>query len=299
MVSFYRPSVAVVCRWFQAGAGLTRSFDQEDFEKRLAAPLHRFMQGMGSEVKNIVVVSNADTRFGLGEATDENGRTPTEHALCSRFPNEIANGFLCVVVDHGWGNNAGSAHALNAGWQTVIKTSSVSHILSWNPELEMTGGILARMFAHLERHGLDFVGAYRQGYWRLYQWALAQNTACLYPVEILQKVEGFSSENCDGNSGMTIDIPAVGKAILAGMDDFDLALRLSKKIERMPRWGMVGRADPFLWDINFSPDTDRAKMLQVKIIRQPIVMEKLVELHYPGISYHELLDEFFANRHED
>lgn len=305
-VSFYKPTVAVICRWFQIGAGFpqkdgqVKQFDMKDFEIRLAAPLHRFMKSMGSEVKNIVVVSNADTRFGLGEATGVNGYTPTERALCNTFPNEIANGFLHVIVDHEWGNNAGSAHALNTGWKFATEISNAtSNILSWNPELEMTEGILARMFAHLERHGLDFVGAYRQGYWRLYQWAIAQNTACLYPVEVLRRGNGFSPENCDGNSGTTIEVPGIGKAILAGMDDFDFALRLSKVLGHMPRWGMVGRADPFLWDINFVPNSERAKLLQTKIARQPIVMEKYVAHHYPGISYNSLLDEFFANRHED
>lgn len=298
-VSFYKPTVAVICRWFQIGAGVTKSFNQEDFEKRLAAPLRRFMRSIGSEVKHIIIVSNADLRFGLGEATNEFGCTPTEYALYATFPNEIANKFLRVVADHEWGNNAGSAHALNTGWQFAVETSNVSHILSWNPELEMTSGILARMFAHLERHGLDFVGAYRQGYWRLYQWALAQNTVCLYPVEVLRRADGFSPKNCDGNSGTTIEVPAIGKAILAGMDDFDFALRLSKVLGHMPRWGMVGRADPFLWDVNFVPNSERAKLLQTKIIRQPIVMEKLAVLHYPDVPYNNLLDEFFAHRHED
>ncbi|MDD2766394.1 MAG: hypothetical protein PHH40_01350 [Candidatus Moranbacteria bacterium] len=291
--------MAVICRWFQIGAGVTKSFNQEDFEKRLAAPLRRFMRSIGSEVKQIIIVSNADLRFGLGEATDEFGCTPTKRALFVAFPNEMTNGFLRVVVDKEWGNNAGSAHALNTGWRSAIETNNVSHILSWNPELEMTSGILARMFAHMERHGLDFVGAYRQGYWRLYQWALAQNTACLYPIEVLQKMEGFSPENCDGNDNRTIELPAVGQVALAGMDDFDLALRFSKKTQRMPRWGMVGRADPFLWDVNFAPNTERARLLQKKIIRQPMMMEHLVKLHYPEISYNELLDEFFAHRHED
>lgn len=303
--AFFSPAVSIVCRWFQIGAGLPgedgiiKPFNPQDFETRLAAPLRRFMRAMGSEVKSIVVVSNADDRFGLGEGLGEHDQTPTVHAIRQAFREEVAHGFIKTVVDPIWGNNAGSAHALNIGWELAAKEDSATHILSWNPELQMTEGLLARMIAHMERHALDFVGAYRQGYWRLYQWQLAQNTACLYPVPVLQKLGGFSHENCDGNDGATIEVPGIGKVSLAGMDDFDLALRFAKTFDRIPRWGMVGRADPFLWDINFAPDSDRAKLLQAKIARQPIVMEKWVARHFPGVAYHDFMDSFFAHRHED
>lgn len=302
---FYDPSVSIVCRWFQAGTGLTdkggavKPLNMQDFEIRLAAPLRRFMRAMGSEVKSIVIVSNADGRFGLGEGIDEYGKTPTVHAVHHAFREEVEHGFIRTTIDPLWGNNAGSAHALNCGWELAAKEDGATHILSWNPELQMTEGLLARMLAHMERHALDFVGAYRQGYWRLYQWQLAQNTACLYPVEMLRKLSGFSAENCDGLDRQSIEAPGIGKVTLAGMDDFDLALRFAKAFDRIPRWGMVGRADPFLWDINFTPDSDRAKMLQAKIARQPIVMEKWVARHFPSVPYHEFMDSFFAHRHED
>ncbi len=303
--AFFSPTVSIVCRWFQIGAGradkggVIKPLNMQDFETRLAAPLRRFMRAMGSEVKSIVIVSNADDRFGLGESIDEHGQTPTVRAIRETFREEVAHGFVRTVVDPLWGNNAGSAHALNTGWELAAKEDGATHILSWNPELQMTEGLLARMLAHMERHALDFVGAYRQGYWRLYQWQLAQNTACLYPTQVLQNLSGFSHENCDGNDGATIEVPGIGKVTLAGMDDFDLALRFAKVFDRIPRWGMVGRADPFLWDINFGPDSDRAKLLQAKIARQPIVMEKWVARHFPGIAYHDFMDTFFAHRHED
>ncbi len=303
--AFFSPTVSIVCRWFQIGAdlfckdGYLKAFNATDFETRLAAPLRRFMRAMGSEVKSIVIVSNGDNRFGLGERVDPHGLTPTVYAIRNAFREEVAQGFIRTVVDPLWGNNAGSAHALNVGWELAAKEDRATHILSWNPELQMTGGLLARMLAHMERHALDFVGAYRQGYWRLYQWQLAQNTACLYPTEVLQNLNGFSHENCDGNNGATIEVPGIGKVALAGMDDFDLALRFATLFDRIPRWGMVGRTDPFLWDINFGPDSDRAKLLQAKIARQPIVMEKWVERHFPGIAYHDFMDNFFAHRHED
>ncbi len=302
---FSSPAVSIVCRWFQIGAdlphrdGYLKAFNPQDFETRLAAPLRRFMRTMGSEVKSIVIVSNGDNRFGLGEWIDPRGSTATVYAVRHVFANEVANGFIRTVVDPLWGNNAGSAHALNVGWELAAKEDGATHILSWNPELQMTGGLLARMLAHMERHALDFVGAYRQGYWRLYQWQLAQNTACLYPTYVLQSLNGFSSENCDGNDGTTVEVPGIGKVTLAGMDDFDLALRFAKTFDRTPRWGMVGRADPFLWDINFAPDSDRAKMLRAKIARQPIVMEQWVARHFPGVAYHDFMDTFFAHRHED
>lgn len=303
--TFFSPSVSIVCRWFQIGADLTgkdgilKPFYEQDFEARLAAPLRRFMSAMGSEVKSIIIVSNSDNRFGLGEGVDEHGQTPTVRAIHRAFRKEVDHGFIRTIIDPLWGNNAGSAHALNCGWELAVKQEGATHILSWNPELQMTEGLLARMLAHMERHALDFVGAYRQGYWRLYQWLLAQNTACLYPTQVLQSLNGFSPENCDGNDKATIEVPGIGKVALAGMDDFDLALRFAKTFDCIPRWGMIGRADPFLWDINFAPDSTRAKLLQMKIARQPIVMEKLVARHFPDVSYHDFMDKFFAHRHED
>lgn len=305
--SFYAPTVSVVCRWFQAGCecpdpkqnGVIKEFNWNDFEARLAQPLAHFMRTAGSDVKSVTIVSHGDHRFGSGEAIGADGQTATTRAIRQSFSNEIASGFLRTVIDTEWGNNAGSAHALNIGWELATKIDRTSHVLSWNPELQMTGWILARMLAHMERHALDFVGAYRQGYWRLYQWQLAQNTACLYPIETLCNLNGFSDENCDGNDRATIEVPGIGKVTLAGMDDFDLALRFAKAFDQIPRWGMVGRADPFLWDINFAPNSDRAKLLQAKIARQPIVMEKWVERHFPGVPYHDFMDSFFAHRHED
>lgn len=301
---FYEPRVAVVIRWFQSQVGLPQAdgsikpFDMEDFKERLVNPLHRFMQSMGREVKRIIIVSNSDQRFGLGEATDNEGHTSTFRALCHAFPREMAHDFIRVVIDPLWGNNAGTAHALNTGWATVQEDPEITHLLSWNPELQMTGGILARMFSHLERHGLDLTGAYRQGYWRLYQWQLPQNTACLYSMELLESLKGFSVE-CDGNDRSVIQIPSLGKVSRAGMEDYDLSLRYALQYGRFPRWGMVGRADPFFWDINFVPGSERAEMLRAKIARQPAVLEYRAQERFPNTPYPELMDTFFAHRHED
>lgn len=304
---FYSPNISVVCRWFQGGCGLPdpkqngviKKFDWNDFEARLARPLITFMQTAGPSIRSVTVVSHGDHRFGSGEAIDSDGYTPTMRAIQQSFPKEVASGFLRTIVDPLWGNNAGSAHALNTGWELATKLDQTSHVLSWNPELQMTGWILARMLAHMERHGLDFVGAYRKRYWLLYQWQIAQNTACVYTLEMLRKISGFSAENCDGLDRQSIEAPGIGKVTLAGMDDLDAALRYTKQSDRLPRWGMVGRADPFLWDVNFAPESDRAKMLQAKIARQPIVMEKWVARHFPSVPYHEFMDGFFAHRHED
>jgi hypothetical protein len=305
---FFTPCVAIVIRWFQAGCGYSDSkyggepklFDEADFEARFARPLRTFLSSAGSEVKCIVVVSNGDTRFGLGELVNTEGETTTSIAIRRTFPREVESGFLSIVIDDEWGNNAGSAHALNTGWRLATdQDERIDHILSWNPELQMTGSILARMLTHLERHYLDFVGVYRKRYWLLYQWRLAQNTACLYPVKVLRRVNGFSAGNCDGNDRATIAVPGIGSVTRAGMDDFDLALRLWLSIGRPPRWGMVGRADPFLWDVDFTPGTARAIMLQQKIARQPSIIEAWVNRHFPDQSFSSVMDAFFASGYSD
>lgn len=308
MGCFFRPQVAVVMRWFQPGCGFPdpendgtlKPFDEVDFQVRLVQPLRTFLSSMGDEVRHIVIVSNSDPRFGLGELVGADGKTATIRAIQRIFSREIENGLITIQADDEWGNNAGSAHALNLGWRlAVAQDRCVDHILSWNPELQMTGSILARMFAHLERHHLDFVGAYRKRYWYLYQWRMAQNTACLWPVEVLEKGGGFSAENCDGNDRATILIPGIGLVTRAGMEDFDFALRLWLASGHPPRWGMVGRADPFLWDVDYTPGTVRARMQQQKVARQPTVLMARAEQHFPDIPYSDLMDAFFANHHQD
>lgn len=309
MDCFFRPRVAVVIRWFQPGCGFPdpendgalKPFDEVDFQVRLVRPLRIFLSSLGEEVRRIVIISNSDPRFGLGESSvNAEGETATMAAIKRTFPREIESGFIRIQADDEWGNNAGSAHALNLGWRSAVdQDGGTDHILSWNPELQMTGGILARMLTHLERYHLDFVGAYRKRYWYLYQWQMAQNTACLYPVHVLESVGGFSPENCDGNDRRTITVPGIGQVTRASMDDFDLALRLWRAAERPPRWGMVGRADPILWDVDFIPGTERAIMLQKKIARQPSIIEAWVRRHFPDQDYSSVMDAFFANGHSD
>lgn len=305
--SFFAPQIAVVIRWFQAGCGFPdpkqngapKLFDEEDFETRLVRPLRTFVSSRDASVKQIIIVSNGDSRFGLGEHIDDAGETATMMALRRTFPDEIRDGLIHILVDREWGNNAGSAHALNLGWRSAVDQEEISYILSWNPEMAMTGGILARMLSHLEQHNLDFVGVYRKRYWLLYQWRLAQNTACLWSVETLQSINGFSPENCDGNDRRTITVPGFGVVTRAGMDDFDLALRCWLTQGRPLRWGMVCRADPVLWDVDFVPDDPRSTMLQAKIARQPSIIEAWVEHHFPGERFSEVMDTFFAEGHSE
>jgi hypothetical protein len=289
---------SIVLRVFDSGAGIRKDFSVSDFQNRFVSPLEIMMKTTFPEVVGFVVVSNGNPQYGLGEAMDSYGETLTTRAIHEAFPNQCKSGYIRTVVDRNWGNNAGSAHALNCGWRLAVKENCSTHILSWNPELQMTGHLLTQGFTHLERHNLDFLGFYRQGYWEKPQWAVAQNTACLYCVPFLESVDGFADE-CDGNDGRTIIVPEFGKVPFAGMDDFNLALRFKKQFGRTPRWGMVGRTRPFLWNIDFVPGTEREMMLKIKIARQYAVMQEWVQLYFQEMSFRTVMDDFFAHRHED
>ena len=112
MDCFFRPRVAVVIRWFQPGCGFPdpenygplKHFDEVDFQARLVRPLRIFLSSLGEEVRRIVIISNSDPRFGLGESSvNAEGETATMAAIKRTFPREIESGFIRIQADNEWG----------------------------------------------------------------------------------------------------------------------------------------------------------------------------------------------------
>lgn len=290
---------ATIVRFFDPGAEIRKPWNEKDFHDRFVRPVDLFLRSCSSEMQQLVVVSNGDTRFPLGEAVDQEGLTPTMRAIRKTFPIECTLGQITLVLDKEWGNNAGSASALNLGWQTAVAAKQVNYILSWNPEFVLSGHLVSRGLHHMEQHNLAVTGFYRRRWWERPQWAVNQNTASLWEVSLLQSVDGFSVD-CDGNDASKVVIPGTGElAQLAGMDDFDIMLRVAKRTGKFPRWGMVGRSSPSVWQIDFPPGSERAEMLRIKIARQYSVMQEWAKKHFPDVEFVHLMDSFFSHLHQD
>ena len=281
---------SIVIRAWQRGAGRPGvAFDQPAFERRLGRPIDLMLRTSDHKLARIVVVVNTDRRFPdfIGETVVHDGLTPTMRELKARFGDAID-----VLADPEWGNNAGSASALNAGWRHAAHCADVSHILSWNPEMALTGHHVERMRHHVYEHNLEICGYLRRGYWERPVFHLFQNTAAMYSTSALKEAGGFDTR-CDGNDGTTIDIDGLGRVTLAGMDDQDLLLRLTKARGEVPRIGMVGRRDPAQWQRHFPEEPERQKAFDIKIRRQYAVLRAWTHIHLPQMSLEDYLDLVF------
>lgn len=296
----------IVNRSWQKGAGYDAAFNEESCENRLAIPIEHMLETSGPELAGITVVVNGDNRFPafMGEAVAEDGTTPTVRALHKRFGNRVT-----TIVDREWGNNAGSAHALNIGWQRAAQNPNVSHIFSWNTEMALSGSDLRRMRQFMAEHDLEVCGQLRQGYddpayptRRLFQ-----NTATMYRLSLLQEVDGFDPW-CDGNDGATIQIEGLGKVVIAGMDDQDafaraVAMRMLAAgrelpcADDVPKWGMVGVDNPAAWQTVFPNDPARQKMFDDKIARQLAVFKIRVARRLPHLSFEAYLELLWQHMH--
>ncbi len=283
---------SIVIRAWQKGAGYDEKPLTQAFESRLVRPIELMLHTSNSDLNRIVVVVNGDDRFPsfLGENIAEDGSTPTVRMLRHHFGEQID-----VIVEKNWGNNAGSATALNTGWQYAARNPEVDHILSWNPEMALTGHHVAQMRYHMNEHWLEICGYLREGHWERPQFGLFQNTGAMYRLSTLQEVDGFS-EHTNGNDGITIETERLGRVTRAGMDDQDfLAHVTAVRGGEVPRIGMIGRSDPAPWQTQFPDDPDRQEMFDIKVERQYAVLREWVTMRLPGQTLEQYLGRVFRN----
>ncbi len=282
---------SIVIRAWQKGAGHEGvTFSEKGFISRIVKPIQLMLRTSNSDLGRIVVVVNTDQRFPdfLGEAMAEDGTTPTMRALKSAFGGDID-----ILSNMNWGNNAGSATALNSGWRYAAQNPEVDHILSWNPEMALTGHHVAQMRHQMYEHFLEICGYLREGWWERPQFALFQNTAALYRLASLQEVGGFD-ERCNGNDGQTIETERLGRVTCAGMEDQDFLLQLTKRRDgNVPRIGMIGRSNPAPWQRRFPDDPERQKMFDIKLERQYAVLRSWAAFHRPDMALEEYLGHVF------
>lgn len=285
--------VAVVARSFQAGTGEGgKPFDKEMFERLVASPISRLLKA--EVVQEIIVVINTEPGSKLAEIVSA-GISPTKQALKDRFPEETRSERIRILYCDNWGPNPGSAIALNYGLDIACK-KGVKWVLNWSPEIEMDGSRIKLGLAHAERYHLSVVGFLRQSWWEKPAWHVAQNTASLWNIEVLNRVNGFSPD-CNG-TGRTIKTIEYGDVSLAGMEDFHAMLKILKAMSTL-RWGMVGRAEPLFWDTDFPAGSERLTNHLKKVARQDQVMQAWTNDIFPELTFKKVMDRLFTSCYFD
>jgi len=289
--------IGVVTRSFQAGVGDNeKPFNTEEFERRVRLPIQRLLHC--ECVVLVIVMVNTEPGNPLAEIiSEEGGLSPTERALRDSFPNEISSKRLIVRPCSDWGKNPGSAVALNQG-DDVARECGMATVLHWSPEIQLTDYHLHQLMMHAEQHQLMVTGLLRQRWWERAQWNVAQNTAALWNLHLLKQVGGFDPR-CNG-TGETINVPEYGDVPLAGMEDFHAMLRIMKlsPVDNF-RWGMAGRSEPLIWDVNFPAGSSREKNHLIKVARQYAVMRQWAEEIYPELPFEVVMDRLFTCYHQD
>jgi len=286
--------VAVVTRSFQAGTGQGgKIFDREIFENMVARPISRLLKA--DVVRKIIVVINTETGSKLAEIVN-GGISPTAEALRDRFSAETQSGRIKILYCDNWGPNPGSAIALNKGLDYAETLPDINWILDWSPEIEMDGSRIELGLAHAERYHLSIVGFLRQGWWEKPAWHVPQNTASLWDIRALDKINGFARE-CNG-TGRIVKTAEYGEVPLAGMEDFHAMLRMMKAGSPL-RWGMVGRAEPLIWDTDFPAGSERLINHLKKVARQDHVMQAWADDIFPELTFKKVMDKLFASCYFD
>jgi len=160
----------------------------------------------------------------------------------------------------------------------------------------MDGFVIDNALRFAEERKLSMVGVLRQRHWEKPQWRVPQNTACLWKISSLQNVGGFSPE-CNG-TGRTISTPEFGEVALAGMEDFHAMLKMLRQDDDL-RWGMIGRANPLKWEVDFPHGSERERNHLIKVSRQYSVMKQWAIDVFPNLSFETVMDLIFARGHQD
>lgn len=277
--------------------GVTRSFqagkNAETFNKNIFAKNEKAVKNLLliEEVEKLIIATCGGGKF--TEIPDINGVLPTVASFQKAFPMEVESGRLILHACVDWGDNRGSATALNDGL-AIAKKLGAKWVMNWSQEIECDSHLIYEALTHAERHNLLVIGALRQNWWERPQWTLPQNTISIWDTEILSSIKGFASE-CNG-TGETVTTKEYGKVSLAGMEDFHAMLRIMKNNPESFRWGMIRRLTPLKWDTDFQEDPKRELAHLKKIARQPLVMEEYAKKIFPDIPFKELMDYHFFSK---
>lgn len=284
--------VIINTRSFQGGKD-AGNFDHQKFIKTVADPIRKLITNHLEVIDRIVVTTNGEPGNKLAEVV-ENGKTPTMIALEKNFPDEVIRGIIVPCLCADWGQNPGSATALNVGLEIAV-ANNAKWLLNWSPEMEIDGYLINEATVLAEQRCLKVVGALRQSWWDKPQWNLPQNTIALWSVPMLAGIGGFAAE-CNG-TGEKIYTPEYGEVPLAGMEDFHAMLRIMKADPENFRWGMIRRPEALVWDTNFEPGSEREKNHLIKVARQYNVMKSYAGKIFPEVPFNTLMDRFFARYH--
>ena len=287
--------ISVIIRSFQIGAGRGKVFNQSLFKKSVCTQIKNILTY--DLFDKVIVLTNGDTSTELGEATDRQNRTYTSKAIEEAFKNEINKKRLFVHTCNNWGENPGSATALNEGITLSRNFSSNTFLFIWSPELNIDYDKIACAIRVINDFNLEVVGFLREKWQEKIQWQVIQNTAALWRVSSLIEINGFDPK-CNGSEGEVISLEKFGNVRIAGMEDFHAMLRLLK-IRPTFLWGMVGSSDPLIWDTNFKPGSERERNHLIKVKRQYLVMKKYAEVIFPEYSFDELIYKLFLNYYQD
>ncbi|MFZ3032081.1 MAG: hypothetical protein WA082_03525 [Candidatus Moraniibacteriota bacterium] len=269
--------VIAITRSFQPNKTF-ETFEQDKFDQGLATSVRQLLATRPSELAGIIVVSCGDQSSSAKEQVINSGdkdkiATPTTAAVQRAFPDEVSSGFIQTIVCEDWGQNYGSATALNEG-VSLARSLGATHHLMWSAaEIRLTGHQLCEMIEHSYRFDLKLTGFARNGWSERRQWLFVQNTIALWNDELLTSVNGFN-RCCNGDGVTTVETKEFGAVPLAGMEDYHLYLRACILNGAPIPWGFVGTRHPVKWDTSAKlPGSPEYERNVEKIARQALVMD--------------------------
>ncbi len=282
--------VTCIVRSFQAGTGENgKLFDEYLFEKKVQNPIRRLFQTTKTVIGDLIILVNTEIGNPLAEIIDSNGKTPTQIAFEKSFPNEITSGKIVVHLCKKWGDNPGSATALNTGLE-IANNNNAKWVLIWSPEIDLDGDYVETALEYAKEKNLAVVGVLRERHWERPQWKVPQNTVALWNLKTLLSVKGFS-ESCNG-VGKKVLTKEFGEVPLAGMEDFHAMLKLLSNDNDPFNWGVIGRKKPLKWNVDFGGERERRHL--EKVARQYAVMEAWANEIFPNIQFEKIMDNLFS-----
>ena len=271
--------IFAITRSFQ-GKKTFETFEQDKFNQGLAASVHHFLETRPPELTGVIIVSCGDQSSSAKEEVVD-GITPTMAAVQRAFSSELEHGLIHLVRCDDWGQNFGSATALNEGISLARSLGATHHLLWSAAEIRLTGHQLSEMIEHGHRFGLKLTGFARNGWSERRQWLFVQNTIALWEDSLLALVNGFD-RCCNGDGATTIETKEFGAVPLAGMEDYHLYLRACLLNGTPIPWGFVGTRHPVEWDTSAKlPGSPEYERNAEKIARQALVMDAYAQTLFP------------------
>jgi hypothetical protein len=280
--------ITLITRSFQSGAGKGVEFDDIYFESNVVKPIKNILTF--KNIKQIMIISNGDQRINFSEALLDKNRTPTITAFEIHFANEIRSNRIICHTSTNWGENPGSATALNEGIEIARKETD--WVLLYSTEIKLNENIIADAFCQAKKNKLAVIGFLREYWQQRIQWQVVQNTAAIWNIPSLLKVDLFAQE-CNG-MGETIYLEPYGDISIAGMEDFHAMLRMLKNDFNF-RWGMIGQDNPLPWNVNFEAGSQREFSHNKKVARQEIVMKKYAKQIFPDLTFEQVMEKLYKH----